>query len=101
MVIYFAFELSNYFAQRRYFLSMRFHITVCLNFRSDREPIDTKQYLEETCKPKCVCPLHAYHPCVERIKEDETGHKHCTGQYFDYWMCIDNCVVPKVFDKPK
>lgn len=42
-------------------LSLRFHITVCLNFRSDSEPIDTKQYLEETCKPKCVCPLHAYH----------------------------------------
>lgn len=30
--------------------------------------------------------------CIKRIQGDETGHKHCTGQYFDYWSCIDKCV---------
>lgn len=30
--------------------------------------------------------------CIDRIKGDESGHKHCTGQYFDYWRCIDKCV---------
>uniref|UniRef100_M4EDC0 CDP-diacylglycerol--serine O-phosphatidyltransferase n=1 Tax=Brassica campestris TaxID=3711 RepID=M4EDC0_BRACM len=30
--------------------------------------------------------------CVKRIQGDDSGHKHCTGQYFDYWHCIDKCV---------
>ena len=30
--------------------------------------------------------------CVKRIENDETGHKHCTGQYFDYWKCVDKNV---------
>lgn len=30
--------------------------------------------------------------CVKRVQADETGHKHCTGQYFDYWQCVDKCV---------
>lgn len=30
--------------------------------------------------------------CVKRIHSDESGHKHCTGQYFDYWSCVDKCV---------
>lgn len=29
---------------------------------------------------------------MKRIEEDENGQKHCTGQYFDYWGCIDQCV---------
>ncbi|PWA86017.1 cytochrome b-c1 complex, subunit 6 [Artemisia annua] len=29
--------------------------------------------------------------CVKRVQADETGHKHCTGQYFDYWQCVDKC----------
>ena len=30
--------------------------------------------------------------CAERIQSDETGEAHCTGQYFDYYACIDKCV---------
>lgn len=30
--------------------------------------------------------------CDKRVQGDETGQKHCTGQYFDYWSCIDKCV---------
>ncbi|MBA0619938.1 hypothetical protein Godav_005725 [Gossypium davidsonii] len=62
------------------------------NVRADEEPVDQKKYLEEGCKPKCVKQLRAYEACVKRIEGDESGHKHCTGQYFDYWACIDKCV---------
>ncbi|KAK6940022.1 Ubiquinol-cytochrome C reductase hinge domain, partial [Dillenia turbinata] len=95
------------------------------------ELVDQKKYLEEACKPKCVKPFLQYQDwqiayvawiklvslsekprpsrsdvnpptsCVKRIKDDETGHKHCTGQYFDYWSCVDHCVAPRLFEKLK
>nr|TKS00740.1 ubiquinol-cytochrome C reductase complex 7.8 kDa family protein [Populus alba] len=68
---------------------------------ADEEPVDPKKYLEEACKPKCVRPLLEYQACVKRIQGDESGHKHCTGQYFDYWSCVDKCVAPKLFSKLK
>lgn len=40
-----------------------------------------------------------YEACVDRIKSDTTGEAHCTGQYFDYWSCVDTCVAPKLFGK--
>ncbi|KAH0921549.1 hypothetical protein HID58_021567 [Brassica napus] len=63
-----------------------------LQDRADEEVVDPKKYLEESCKPKCVKPLLEYQACVKRIQGDDSGHKHCTGQYFDYWHCIDKCV---------
>ncbi|KAM7250816.1 hypothetical protein ACFE04_022699 [Oxalis oulophora] len=71
------------------------------SFSADDEPVDPKRYLEESCKPKCVKPLLAYQACVKRIQGDDSGHKHCTGQYFDYWKCVDKCVAVKLFDKLK
>ncbi|CAM8935222.1 unnamed protein product [Rhodiola kirilowii] len=68
---------------------------------ADDEVSDPKKYLEEGCMPKCVKPLRAYQACVKRVESDETGHKHCTGQYFDYWSCIDKCVATKLFAKLK
>nr|KJB11895.1 hypothetical protein B456_002G001600 [Gossypium raimondii] len=59
---------------------------------ADEEPVDQKKYLEDGCKPKCVKQLRSYEACVKRIQGDESGHKHCTGQYFDYWSCVDKCV---------
>ncbi|KAL0357115.1 UNVERIFIED_CONTAM: Cytochrome b-c1 complex subunit [Sesamum calycinum] len=38
-----------------------------------------------------------YLACAKRIQGDESGHKHCTGQYFDYWRCVDKCVATKLF----
>ncbi|MFS7985765.1 putative cytochrome b-c1 complex, subunit 6, ubiquinol-cytochrome C reductase hinge [Helianthus anomalus] len=69
--------------------------------RGDVEPVDQKKYLEDSSKPKCVRPLIEYQACVKRIEGDETREKHCTGQYFDYWHCIDRAVAPKLFDKLK
>ncbi|KAJ3675140.1 hypothetical protein LUZ60_004182 [Juncus effusus] len=71
------------------------------NTMSDEEVTDQKVYLEERCKPKCVKPLYAYRECVKRVENDETGHKHCTGQYFDYWRCVDKCVAEKLFSELK
>ena len=68
---------------------------------ADEEPVDPKKYLEERCKPQCVKSLYEYEKCVKRVEGDDTGHKHCTGQYFDYWSCIDKCVAPKLFEKLK
>ncbi|KAI3912955.1 hypothetical protein MKW98_019308, partial [Papaver atlanticum] len=66
---------------------------------ADEDPINPKEYLEESCKPKCVKALLEYKNCTKRIEGDDT--KHCTGQYFDYWSCVDKCVAPKLFSKLK
>ncbi|GBG72064.1 hypothetical protein CBR_g10999 [Chara braunii] len=63
------------------------------------EPVDPKAEIEESCKPKCVKQLLQYQACVERVEKDETGEKHATGQYFDYWACVDKCTAPKLFGK--
>ncbi|KAF5189213.1 Cytochrome b-c1 complex subunit [Thalictrum thalictroides] len=44
---------------------------------------------------------NTHEACVKRIEGDESGHKHCTGQYFDYWSCVDKAVAPKLFEKLK
>ncbi|CAA2934759.1 cytochrome b-c1 complex subunit 6-like [Olea europaea subsp. europaea] len=75
-----------------------FHaVTPVLQHRSDDEPVDPKQELEERCKAPCTRPLKEYQACAKRIQGDESGHKHCTGQYFDYWQCVDKCVATKLF----
>ncbi|CAL5098166.1 unnamed protein product [Urochloa decumbens] len=56
---------------------------------ADAEPVDPKNYLEERCKPQCVKSLYDYERCMKRIENDGSGQKHCTGQYFDYWSCVD------------
>ena len=68
---------------------------------ADEEVVDPKKYLEDRFQPKCVKPLYAYRECAKRIQDDESGHKHCTGQYFDYWSCIDKSVAQKLFEQLK
>ncbi|KAI3770277.1 hypothetical protein L6452_01404 [Arctium lappa] len=68
---------------------------------AEEEPVDQKKYFEDLCKPKCVRAWLEYQGCVKRVEADESGHKHCTGQYFDYWHCVDKCVAPKLFKKLK
>ncbi|KXZ52542.1 hypothetical protein GPECTOR_9g586 [Gonium pectorale] len=53
--------------------------------------------IEEECKPHCVREWAAYKACAERIKDDTTGQAHCSGQYFDFWKCVDHCAAPKLF----
>ncbi|BBN09837.1 ubiquinol-cytochrome c reductase subunit 6 [Marchantia polymorpha subsp. ruderalis] len=65
------------------------------------DPVDPKPEIEENCKPKCVKQLLQYQACTKRVEDDDTGSKHCTGQYFDYWGCIDKCAATKLFNKLK
>ncbi|KAM0909834.1 hypothetical protein ACQ4PT_014557 [Festuca glaucescens] len=78
----------------------------------DEEASDPKALLEAQTKAKCVRQWYLYKDCVKRIADDETGHKHCTGQYFDYWKCVDKhvsapflavlmLVAEKLFDRLK
>jgi len=65
---------------------------------SDEEEIVCKKpEIEERCKIHCVKELKAYEACADRIKNDATGEAHCTGQYFDFWRCIDGCAADAVF----
>jgi len=66
---------------------------------AEEEPKDPRPEIEEQCKPGCVSFLKEYEACVERIQAKVGGH--CTGQYFDYYKCIDTCAAPKVFQKIK
>ncbi|KAJ9511761.1 hypothetical protein QJQ45_022634, partial [Haematococcus lacustris] len=52
---------------------------------------DPKPQIEEECKAHCVKEWQAYKACAERIKSDTTGQAHCSGQYFDFWHCVDHC----------
>ncbi|KAF9687089.1 hypothetical protein SADUNF_Sadunf02G0057500 [Salix dunnii] len=92
-----------YSACHRFFMS--YYACACsshlIKYRADEELVDPKKYLEDSCKPKCVKSLLEYEACVKRVERDDSGHKHCTGQYFDYWFCIDKCVAPKLFSKLK
>ncbi|GAQ81258.1 ubiquinol-cytochrome c reductase subunit 6 [Klebsormidium nitens] len=67
----------------------------------DEDPVDLKPEIEEDCKPKCAKPLFKYNECKERVEKDTTGEKHCTGQYFDFWSCIDKCAANKTFSHLK
>lgn len=58
---------------------------------------DPKPEYEELCKPHCVKQMLQYEACAERIKDDKTGQAHCTGQYFDYYHCVDKCAAKKLF----
>eukprot|EP00199_Chlamydomonas_sp_CCMP681_P008246 CAMPEP_0119104254 /NCGR_PEP_ID=MMETSP1180-20130426/2509_1 /TAXON_ID=3052 ORGANISM="Chlamydomonas cf sp, Strain CCMP681" /NCGR_SAMPLE_ID=MMETSP1180 /ASSEMBLY_ACC=CAM_ASM_000741 /LENGTH=69 /DNA_ID=CAMNT_0007088955 /DNA_START=100 /DNA_END=309 /DNA_ORIENTATION=+ len=62
---------------------------------------DKKPEIEEHCKAHCVKEWQLYQACVERIKADTTGTKHCSGQYFDFWHCVDHCAAPKIFENLK
>lgn len=61
------------------------------------EIVDIKPDIEEACRPGCSKLWASYEACVARAKKDTTGEAHCTGQYLDFWKCIDKCAVPKVF----
>ncbi|KAF5837872.1 ubiquinol:cytochrome c oxidoreductase 8 kDa subunit [Dunaliella salina] len=62
---------------------------------------DQKPQIEEECKPHCVKQWQEYKACVERIQGDTTGQAHCSGQYFDFWHCVDHCAAPKIFSRLK
>jgi ubiquinol-cytochrome c reductase subunit 6 len=53
-----------------------------------------KKSLEEKAHPKCLKKWAEYEACTQRIKNDTTGEAQCSGQYFEYWHCVDALVLP-------
>lgn len=53
-----------------------------------------KKSLEEKAHPKCLKKWAEYEACGQRIKGDTTGEAQCSGQYFEYWHCVDALVRP-------
>ena len=64
------------------------------NMSEEDEIVDPKKILfhEEEKKGTCGAQLKLYNACAQRIKNDTTGQKHCTGWYFDYLECMDHHV---------
>ncbi|BAM79707.1 cytochrome c reductase hinge protein [Cyanidioschyzon merolae strain 10D] len=65
------------------------------------ETVDPKVEIEESCRPQCIRQLIEYEDCTKRIENDPAGEAHCTGQYLDFWRCIDLCVASKLFVRLK
>lgn len=58
----------------------------------EADVVDPMPAIEKECHVPCVKAWKIYEECVKRIEGDETGDKHCTGYYFDYWTCNHHCV---------
>lgn len=50
---------------------------------------DQSPAIEKECHGSCLSAFAAYEACAKRIEDKPDGH--CTGQYLDYWECIDKC----------
>jgi len=73
---------------------------------ADADPVDPKPEIEEACGHHCVKAKAELEACTERVnkiladaKPGDDAVAHCTGQYFDFWHCIDHCTAPKLFEK--
>jgi len=67
----------------------------------DEDPVDPRIEIEEACKPSCTKAWSEYEKCLERMKKDTTGEAHCTGQYLDFWHCLDKCSASKIWSRLK
>jgi ubiquinol-cytochrome c reductase subunit 6 len=55
--------------------------------------------IDETCKHHCSKAMKELEACTARVEAKFAAAKpgdeitaNCTGQYFDFWHCIDHCV---------
>lgn len=63
----------------------------------DDDPVDTKPTIEEACKPGCSQRWADYEACIKRVAASGDEEAHCTGQYLDFWKCVDACAAKKIF----
>lgn len=58
----------------------------------EEEAVDIRPRIVEECKAlgKNSKLWTEYVKCAERI--EKKGHGECTGQYFDFWKSMDQCV---------
>eukprot|EP00325_Prymnesiales_sp_UTEX-LB-985_P025710 CAMPEP_0174718226 /NCGR_PEP_ID=MMETSP1094-20130205/28344_1 /TAXON_ID=156173 /ORGANISM="Chrysochromulina brevifilum, Strain UTEX LB 985" /LENGTH=78 /DNA_ID=CAMNT_0015918279 /DNA_START=12 /DNA_END=248 /DNA_ORIENTATION=+ len=61
------------------------------------ESVDPKTELDAKCHHHCEAVWSAYKKCEERIEAKGAGQ--CSGQYMDYFRCIDHCSTKSLFKK--
>eukprot|EP00285_Hemiselmis_virescens_P008918 CAMPEP_0173392570 /NCGR_PEP_ID=MMETSP1356-20130122/20160_1 /TAXON_ID=77927 ORGANISM="Hemiselmis virescens, Strain PCC157" /NCGR_SAMPLE_ID=MMETSP1356 /ASSEMBLY_ACC=CAM_ASM_000847 /LENGTH=76 /DNA_ID=CAMNT_0014350397 /DNA_START=19 /DNA_END=249 /DNA_ORIENTATION=- len=68
------------------------------------DPQDPLPAIEKECRHHCPKYLKELEECTARVealhasaKPGEEIAAHCTGQYQDFWHCIDHCAAPKLF----
>jgi ubiquinol-cytochrome c reductase subunit 6 len=68
------------------------HVCITITVIKMSEALDPKVLAENECNGRCASQWAQYNACAQRISNDKTGEKNCSGQYFDVWKCIDQCV---------
>ena len=59
------------------------------------EAVDPKPEFDKKCHSHCTKAWDAYKACETRIEEKGAGQ--CSGQYMDYFKCIDKCATKPLF----
>ncbi|KAI7815892.1 ubiquinol-cytochrome C reductase hinge domain-containing protein [Gamsiella multidivaricata] len=66
----------------------------------EEEPEDIKPTIEEACGETSACaPLkHHLDECTRRV-QGEGAHEDCIEELYHFLHCVNECAVPKYFDK--
>ncbi|KAF9352779.1 hypothetical protein BGX26_009449 [Mortierella sp. AD094] len=66
----------------------------------EEEPEDIKPEIEEACGESSACaPLkHHLEECTRRVQEDG-AHEDCIEELYHFLHCVNDCAVPKYFNK--
>ncbi|KAF9422166.1 hypothetical protein BGZ94_008648 [Podila epigama] len=66
----------------------------------EEEPEDIKPEIEEACGETSACaPLkHHLEECTRRVQE-EGAHEDCTEELYHFLHCVNECAVPKYWNK--
>ncbi|KAG0248246.1 ubiquinol--cytochrome-c reductase subunit 6 [Mortierella polycephala] len=65
----------------------------------EEEPEDIKPAIEEACgeTPTCTPLKHHLDECTRRVEEG--AHEDCVEELYHFMHCVNDCAVPKYFDK--
>ncbi|KAF9177951.1 ubiquinol--cytochrome-c reductase subunit 6 [Haplosporangium sp. Z 767] len=65
----------------------------------EEEPEDIKPEIEEACGETSTCaPLkHHLDECTRRVEEG--AHEDCIEELYHFLHCVNDCAVPKYFNK--
>ncbi|KAF9923463.1 hypothetical protein FBU30_006500 [Linnemannia zychae] len=65
----------------------------------EEEPEDIKPAIEEACGETAACtPLkHHLEECTKRVEDG--AHEDCIEELYHFLHCVNECAVPKYFNK--
>ncbi|KAK3810444.1 MAG: ubiquinol-cytochrome C reductase hinge domain-containing protein [Linnemannia elongata] len=65
----------------------------------EEEPEDIKPEIEEACGETSACaPLkHHLEECTKRVEDG--AHEDCIEELYHFLHCVNDCAVPKYFNK--